>query len=275
VEVRALNNRYLKVTVRGSDPYPMFEAELEKVVRRHVRRGPVTVHVRVDRPIRTTDLPLNAAALTAYLQQIRAACVSAGATEYVEPLLAGVLALPGVVPEARHHGTPPEDEWPIVEQTLETALGRLTAMRREEGQAMAAELLALHRTVAGELESIRGLLPTVTASYRQRVLDRVRQAVADAGIAIQAEHLIREVALFADRSDVSEEVARLAAHLDQFAELVRKGDEAGRKLEFVLQEMGREINTLGSKAGDITVSRHGFEIKSALEKVREFVQNIE
>ena len=275
VEVRALNNRHLKVTVRGTDPYPMFEAELEKVVRRHVRRGTITVHVRVERPARPADLTLNPAALTAYLRQVRAACDLAGTPEFVGPLLAGVLALPGVAPEPRHYGAPPEDEWPLVEQTLDAALNRLDVMRREEGRAMAAELLSQHRAVSAELEAIRTLLPGVTVGYRQRIFDRVRQALADAGVDLQPDHLIREVALFADRTDVSEEVTRLTAHLDQFADLVRKGEEAGRKLEFVLQEMGREANTLGSKAGDVTVSRHVFEIKATLEKVRELVQNIE
>jgi uncharacterized protein (TIGR00255 family) len=94
-------------------------------------------------------------------------------------------------------------------------------------------------------------------------------------VLINPDHLIREVALFAERTDVAEEVTRLAAHLDQFADLVRRGDEAGRKLEFVIQEMGREANTLGSKAGDVAVSRHVFEIKAALEKIRELVQNVE
>jgi uncharacterized protein (TIGR00255 family) len=275
VEVRALNNRHLKVTVRGTDPYPMFEAEVEKVVRRHVRRGTVTVHIRVERAAGPADLTLNAPALVTYLRQIRAACDDAGTPEFAAPLLAGVLALPGVAPEARHFGSPPEDEWPAVEQTIEAALRQLDAMRREEGEAMEAELLAHHRTVGTELDAVRGLLPGVTADYRQRILERVRQAVADAGVVVQPDHLIREVALFADRTDVSEEVTRLTAHLAQFADLVRKGDEAGRKLEFVIQEMGREANTLGSKAGDVTVSRHVFEIKATLEKVRELVQNVE
>jgi uncharacterized protein (TIGR00255 family) len=275
VEVRALNNRHLKVTVRGSDPYPMFEAEIEKVVRRHVRRGTITVHVRVDRPARPTDLNLNTTALAAYLQQIRTACADAGAPEFVGELLAGVLALPGVAPEPRHFGSPPEDEWPVVESTLEAALGRLDEMRRGEGRVMAEELLAHHRAVATELDALRGLLPRVSADYRQRLLERVRQAIGDAGVAIQPDHLIREIALFADRTDVSEEVTRLSAHLTQFADLVRKGEEAGRKLEFVLQEMGREANTLGSKAGDVAISRHVFEIKATLEKVRELVQNVE
>jgi uncharacterized protein (TIGR00255 family) len=275
VEVRALNNRHLKVSVRGSDPYPMFEAEVEKVVRRHVRRGTITVHIRVERPARPADLNLNRAALTTYLQQIRTACEDAGTPDLAGAILPGVLALPGVAPEPRHFGSPPDEEWPAVEQTLDAALRRLDAMRREEGRAMAAELLAHHRAVEGELESLRSLLPRVTTDYRQRLLERLRQAIGDAGIAIQPDHLIREVALFADRTDVSEEVTRLGAHLAQFAEIVRKGDEAGRKLEFVLQEMGREANTLGSKAGDVAVSRHVFEIKATLEKVRELVQNVE
>jgi uncharacterized protein (TIGR00255 family) len=276
VEVRAVNNRYLKVTVRGTDPYPMLESELEKVIRRHVRRGTLLVQIRVERQARPADLRLNVAALTAYAQQIRAACEAADAPELVAPILAGSLALPGVAPEGNHFGSPPDDEWPVVEQTLETALGKLDAMRRDEGRAMAAELLLHHRHVVDQLELIRQHLPAVMADYRQRLLERVRLAVSDAGVAVEPQHLIREVALFADRSDVAEEVTRLASHLDQFAEVVRKGDEgAGRKLEFVVQEMGRETNTLGSKAGDVTISRHVVEIKATLEKIRELVQNVE
>jgi uncharacterized protein (TIGR00255 family) len=275
IEVRALNNRHLKLTVRGTDPYPMFEAELEKVVRRHVKRGTITVHVRVQRLARSTDLTLNAAALTTYLQQIRLACEDAGTPEFIGPVLSGVLALPGVAPEAGYLGTPPEEEWPVVERTLDAALQRLNSMRREEGKLMAEELLNHHRTVTSALEAVRGILPTITIEYRRRMLDRVRLALADAGIAVQPDHLVREVALFADRMDVSEEVTRLSAHLDQFAELVRKGEEAGRKLEFVIQEMGREANTLGSKAADVNISRNVFEIKATLEKIRELVLNVE
>jgi uncharacterized protein (TIGR00255 family) len=275
VEVRAVNNRHLKVTVRGTDPYPMFEAEVEKVVRKHVHRGTITIHVRVARQAGGVDLALNTAALASYLRQVRLACEEAGTPEYVGPLLSGVLSLPGVAPEGRSPGSPPPDEWPVVEQTLTAAFKNLNEMRREEGKAMAAELLALHASITAELAAIRTLLPNVTSDYRTRLLERVRQAVADAGVAIHPEHIIREVALFSDRTDVAEEVTRLSAHLEQFADLVRKGDEAGRKLEFLIQELGRETNTLGSKAGDVAISRHVFEIKSALEKVRELALNVE
>lgn len=275
VDVRSVNNRHLKVTVRGTDPYPLHESEIEKVVRRTVRRGSVTVYVRVERPNPLTDSTINTEALTAYIRQIRRACDAAGCPEYVGPLMTAALTLPGVVPEPCHFGTPPDEEWPLVRATLESALAKLDAMRAEEGRATSTELMALHAVIRQELAGVRSLLPTITAGYRQRLLDRVNSALAEAGVSLQPEHLIREVALFADRVDVSEEVTRLTSHLEQFAAIVSEGTEAGRRLEFLVQEMGREANTLGSKAGDIGISRHVLEIKATLEKIRELVQNIE
>ena len=277
VEVRAVNNRYLKVTVRGTDPYPMLESELEKVVRRHVRRGTLLIHVRVERPAKAKDLALNAAALKGYLGQLQKVCDDAGLPQlYAAHLFAGVLALPGVAPEAGYVGAPPDDEWPVVEKTLEAALKNLDAMRRDEGRAMGTELLQQHAAIGTHLGAIRTHLPAVMADYRHRLLDRIRVVLTEAGVGISPEHVVREVALYADRTDVSEEVTRLASHLEQFADLVRKGEEgAGRKLEFVIQEMGRETNTLGSKAGDVVLSRHAVEIKATLEKLRELVQNVE
>ena len=276
IEVRSVNNRHLKVTVRGTEPYPMLEAELEKVVRKHVRRGTLLIHVRVQRQAASPDLALNTATLASYLRQIREACESAGTPQFIPPLLAGVLSLPGVAPESTRAGAPPEDEWPVVERTLEAALKNLDRMRRDEGRAMAAELLQLHKQIGEELAAIRVHLPEVMHEYRQRILERVRQAVGDVGVAVEPHHLVREVALYADRTDVAEEVTRLTAHLEQFAQIVNNDEDgAGRKLEFVVQEMGRETNTLGSKAGDVAISRRAIEIKAALEKIRELVLNVE
>lgn len=278
VEVRSVNNRHLKVVVRGSDPYPLLEAEFEKVVRKTVRRGSVLVHVRVDRETKSTDLKLNANAVRTYLGQLKAACAEAGTPELLPSLAAGLLQLPGVAADPSSATAASDEEWPVVEKLLNQALAKLDAARKVEGQSMAAELRSLHAVLARELAGVRECLPAVVANFRARILERVRQAVGDAGIAVEPEHLIREVALFADRSDVSEELSRFAAHLDQFADVVANGsgpDGAGRRLEFVVQEMGREANTLGSKAGDATVSRHGFEIKATLEKIRELVQNVE
>src|SRR4051812_10947232 len=152
VEVRTVNNRYLKVSVRGSDPYPMLEPELEKLVRKFVRRGTVTIHVRCDRQGRGTDFVLNAVALRSYLDQVRAVCDQIGWQVPVPALLGQILNLPGVAPEPGGvSGRPPDDELAAVEKTLGEALARLHAMRQQEGKAMADELLAHRQTIADHL----------------------------------------------------------------------------------------------------------------------------
>src|SRR5262249_47574464 len=152
---RAVNNRYLKVTVRGSDPYPMFEAELEKVVRRHIRRGTLLVQIRVERPGQTGDLKLNAAALKAYVQQIRDVCEEVGEPEYAAPLRGGAPVAPGVAEDAVHCGAPQEHGAPGVKRTLEAALRRPAVMRKKEGRAMPTALLHPNRHIKDQLELIR------------------------------------------------------------------------------------------------------------------------
>jgi uncharacterized protein (TIGR00255 family) len=276
IEIRSVNNRHLKVMVRGSEPYPLYEADIEKVVRKTVRRGSLHVQIRVERDAKLADQKLNIRALRAYKQQVIEACDGLDSAA-VNAVLSGLLSLPGIVPETAVNSRLPADEWPIVESLLEDALQRLDAARKEEGRAMAAELMTLHKNMGSELVKLRQYLPTVMANYRQRILERVRQAVADSGVIVETDQLIREVAIFADRTDVAEEVTRFTAHLEQYAEIVSNGapEGAGRRLEFVVQEMGREANTMGSKAGDVTISRHVVEIKATLERVRELIQNVE
>jgi uncharacterized protein (TIGR00255 family) len=277
VEVRTVNNKFLKISVRGTEPYPMLEPELEKRVRKHVRRGSVTIHIRVDRRHSSTDFQLNVPALRTCIEQVHALCRDLGTPQLAAGILSSALLVPGITPAPGNvGGRPPDDEFHAVEDALESALKQLHGMRQEEGQAMADELLQLHQIIAGRLQDIRNLIPGSTQNFRQRLRDRVSQALAEHRVAVSEENLIREVAVFSERSDVSEEITRLASHLDQFEKIVRReNDSPGRKLEFVAQEMGREANTVGSKAGDVAISQHVIEIKSALEKVRELVQNIE
>ena len=276
VEVRSVNNRYLKTTVRGTDPYPLQEPEIEKIVRRYIRRGSVLVHIRVDRPGSSSQARINTGVLKAYLEQIQSVCGETGRLDLMPSLVSNVLTLPGVAHESGLAEGIPDDEWPIVEATLEKALTQLDASRKDEGQAMAKDLLYHHQHLMDQLELVKQILPHVMVAYRARLLDRVKAAVAEAGVSLEPDHLIREVALYADRTDVAEEVVRLEAHLSTYAEIIRTGTEgAGRRLEFVVQEMGREVNTLGSKAGDVGISRHAVEMKATLEKIREMVQNVE
>jgi uncharacterized protein (TIGR00255 family) len=275
IELRAVNNRYLKVTLRAAEPYNLLEPEVEKVLRRTIRRGTIQVHLRCHRQESAQDFQVNAVALRSYLEQLRPVLRELNLPYGGETLLSQALALPGVVPEPATAGFQMDEEWPLVEKVLQQAIDKLQAMRQEEGRAMAREMLQLRDQIAAELSRIRERVPTVAVAYRDRLLERVRILLSELDVQIDRSDLIKEVSIFAERSDIAEEVVRLASHLDQFQDILREPESAGRKLEFLTQEMFRETNTIGSKASDVEISRHVVEIKGALEKIRELVQNVE
>ena len=275
VEMRAVNNRYLKVVLRASEPYNLLEAEFEKVIRRTVRRGALQVNLRCQRKNSAQDFQLNTVALRSYLDQLNSVCQQLSLPDRGASLFSQALTLPGVVPESATGSLRKDEEWPLLERVLQQAIERLQIMRLEEGRAMAQELLQYRDQIGAELEQIRQRTPQVTVLYRDRLLDRVRGLLSELDVKMDRSDLIKEVSVFAERSDVAEEVVRFASHLDQFQEVFKEPESAGRKLEFLVQEMGREANTIGSKASDVEISRRVVEIKSTLEKIRELVQNIE
>jgi uncharacterized protein (TIGR00255 family) len=275
VELRAVNNRYLKVSLRAAEPYNLLEPEFEKVIRKVARRGTIQVHLRCQRRFAPQDFQVNAVALRGYLTQLRTVAEELGLPDRGQSLLGQVLALPGVVPEPVSSGFSLEAEWPVVERVLGQALAKLQAMRDEEGRAMARELLSLRDHIGAELAQVRARAPQVSVAFRDRLLERVRGLLTELDVQIDRTDLIKEVSVFAERSDIAEEVVRLASHLEQFQDVVNEPESAGRKLEFLTQEMFREANTIGSKASDVDISRHVVEIKAALERVRELVQNVE
>jgi uncharacterized protein (TIGR00255 family) len=283
VEVRSVNNRHLKLSCKISEPYGALEPELEHLVRDRLRRGAVQISVRVERPRQAEDYKLNTVALLSYRDQLRALSASATASEQCEHErnqtaeidLGTLLALPGVVEEVRSVPCDPYEDWPAIAQVVTEAIEKLQSVRAREGEAMARELETLGRSVEDELARIAERGPLVVQAYQKRLTERIAVLVADQGVTVDPNDLVREIAIMADRSDISEEIVRLRAHMVQYHETLREPDGAGRKLEFVLQEVGREINTIGSKASDVEISRKVVEIKGVLEKIRELVQNVE
>ncbi|MCS7045746.1 MAG: DUF1732 domain-containing protein, partial [Gemmataceae bacterium] len=168
-----------------------------------------------------------------------------------------------------------QEDWPKIEKVLVQAIDRLHAMRQEEGRAMADELLRFRTMILSHLHAIRTRAPQIVALFRDRLHERVRCLLKNMDVEIDRVDLIREVSIFAERSDIAEEIVRLATHLDHFAEIMNEGESPGRKLEFLTQEMFREANTIGSKASDVEISREVVEIKGILEKIRELIQNVE
>jgi uncharacterized protein (TIGR00255 family) len=273
VEMRTVNNRHFKLSARISEEYVAMESALELLVRERVKRGTVQVSVRVDRPRRPEDYRLNLVALTSYRDQLAAlqGTESAGAPVDLGPLL----ALPGVVEEVRAPGRASDEDWPEIARVVSRALDALEAARAREGRAMAVELVALGRSLGDYLGRIADRAPMAVQAYQKRLTDRVQALVLEQGVTVEPDDLIREVAILADRCDISEEVVRLRAHLAGYVAIIEDPASSGRKLEFLVQEMGREINTIGAKASDIEISRSVVEVKALLEKIRELIQNVE
>jgi uncharacterized protein (TIGR00255 family) len=273
VELRALNNRYLKVSLRAAEPYYLLEPEIERALRQRVKRGTIQVHLTVHRQPRAGDYQLNHVAIRTYVDQLHRLQKELRLAGEVP--FAHILALPGVVVEPDRLQVDPGSDWGLVEPVFREALERLQAMRAEEGRAMEQELLSLCSQIANELERIRVRAPLVVTQYRDKLHERVRGLLAELDVVMDRNDLIKEVSIFAERSDITEEVVRLTSHISQFHDICKEPESPGRKLEFLTQEMFREANTIGSKANDVDIARHVVEIKGAIEKIRELIQNVE
>lgn len=273
VEVRTINSRYFKLSIRANEPYSAFEPEIEDIVRKHVKRGTVQVNLRVDRAKAPEDFRINVAALSSYRDQLEKLHAQWHLKEPVT--LERLLILPGVVDEASYQREDIEADWPLIAQTIESSLGRLSQMRSEEGRAMSDDLRANLQTIGAELNSVAQRAPLVVEQYRQRLEERLKKVLAEFQLTLEPADLIKELSLYAERSDISEEIVRLRSHLVQFDSMLEASESSGRKLEFLTQEMFRETNTIGSKSNDLDIARHVIEMKAAIERIREMIQNIE
>ena len=266
IEVRTINSRYFKLTVRSNEGYSSLEPQIDAQVRGHIKRGTVQVSLRVARMRPSDDFRINEAVLKGYRQQLES--IRGGANS--EPIrLEALLQLPGVIDENVRGLADVESDWPLVKETLEAAMANMAHMRAEEGRAMSNDLAANCAAIAVQLDEIDRRAPDVSTAYRARLAERLNKTLAEFDISLDVNALIREVSIYAERSDISEEIVRLRSHLEQFAAIMTLEDSSGRKLEFLTQEMFRETNTIGSKANDVQIARHVIEIKAAIERMRE------
>lgn len=280
VEIRSVNNRHLKVNFRAEESLLCFETEVEKLVRNRLHRGTVLVVLDSVRPSRAESFKVNRVALDSYLSQVVEALGGRIPEHSVGALVGGILQLQGVVADRNTRSTPREEDWPIIAGVIETALDHVSLMRQREGGHMALELLSMSKQIRETVAKVRVRVPASLAFQQERLQERIRQLLAmhEPRVELDHAHLTREIALIADRADISEEMVRLESHLDQFESMVQgpaNGEGTGRKLEFLIQEMGRETNTMGSKSPDVEISRSVVDIKATLERIRELVLNVE
>lgn len=270
-ELRTVNNRYFKLSLRVTEGYSSLEPRVESLIREFMRRGTVYATLRIERQSAPSDFRLNTVALCAYRQQLAQLTHRSEDQVNLEPLL----LLPGVVDESALGLGSVETVWPVAEAALRDACQRVNDMRRDEGTAMAEDLRSNRRAIGEQLEAIAERAPLVVDAYRLRLRERLNQLLAEFDVTAAPSDAVREVGIFAERCDISEEIVRLRSHLEQFESYLRSAESSGRKLEFLTQEMFREANTIGSKANDAEIARHVIEIKTAIERVREMIQNVE
>ncbi len=271
VEVRTVNNRFLKCSIRLPDVYTAFESEIEKLIRASISRGTVNLTVRFERTAEAARYRIDDGALSDFVEQARAASAS---LELPLHSLDAFLSLPGVISE-RLGAEDAADDWPIVEAAVTESLRILNTFRRSEGTAMADELRTNLDVIEAELDAIAEQAPVVVREFRDRLRERVAELLDGANATVSDTDLIREVSLYADRVDINEEITRLRSHLGQFRAFLDGEQSQGRKLDFLTQEMVREVNTIGSKANNVAIAHRVVEMKAAVEKIREILQNIE
>ncbi len=189
--------------------------------------------------------------------------------------MSDLLPLPGVVVESELTADAVDSFWPDVETAVRKSLDQFEHFRQTEGRQMQNDLQLQCRTIAEQVDAVAALAPQVVAEYRTKLLERLQNAVAESGVSVSESDLIREVAVYADRCDINEEITRLRSHLQQFESFLNADQSQGRKLEFLGQEMFREINTIGSKTGNVAIAHRVVDMKAAIERIREILQNVE
>ena len=276
LELRSVNHRYFKFSTRLPDELQSLEPELEACLRRRFGRGSFSAALKLRLSGEAATSDVNDAALLGYLEHLEAIKQRLGGEE-VTIDLTQLLTLPGVLEAAEASTERLDQARPVVLALLAEAAERLDAMRSAEGERLTAELRCQHGRLAAVTEQIAARAPVVVEEYHGRLLQRVQTLTDAAELRVDASDLLKEVAVFADRADIAEEVARLRSHLDQFEGLLAAdpGEPTGRTLDFLTQEMLRECNTIGSKSNDTEISRGVVEAKSLVDRLKEQVQNVE
>jgi uncharacterized protein (TIGR00255 family) len=271
VELKAVNHRFSEVVFRMPRQFNALEDQARKLIQNRVSRGRIDVFISWDAEAKARGVKVDKELAIAYYNALIELGGEIGSKS--ELSLDTLARLPDVLKVEEGEVTA-EDLWPTFAAATAQAVENLLTMREREGEALAADLLSRVDRLAEIRATVLQRAPQVVDEYRQKLSRRLEELLSQATM-VDPQRLAQEVALFADRSDVTEELQRLSSHLAQFREAFAAGEAVGRKLDFLVQEIGREVNTIGSKANDAIITAQVVEAKSELEKIREQVQNIE
>lgn len=272
VEARSVNHRHLDIALRLPRALAVHEPDARRLIQSRVERGRVDVAVQLapapGQPAQ--QVRLDHALAQEYVARARELAAATGVAGDVT--LPWLLERSGVV-RIEEVETTDVPTWPVLAEALNRALDGLAATRAAEGEALAAELATLHAALHAEVTAIAGRAAAAAARRETRLRERIKALIGDA--TVDESRVLAEVAIWAEKTDIAEEVTRLRAHLEQVALLLAKGGAVGRPLDFLIQELNREVNTVASKADDLELSQAAIAAKGILEKMREQAQNLE
>ena len=270
VEIQSVNKRQSDVTLNLPDRLAELEPEMRTVIAQHIHRGRLTVRVSLEHARTGFSSVVNHGLAKAYLRSLRSLREELKLPG--EITIETILQAPGVIDTPRDTALAPTTHAATL-AALKIALQKLLSMRAKEGANLLKDLMHRTKVVHQTLATIRKLQPRATRRYQSQLQERIKKLGLD--VSVDDDRLVKEIALFAERSDFSEEVTRLESHLDQFVQTSKKQEPIGRTLEFLSQEIARELNTLSAKANDAEISQLVVRCKAELEKIREQIQNVE
>ena len=273
VEARSVNHRHLDVAVRLPNAWAALDVDVRRLVQARIERGRVDVNVQVGplTSVSSRAVRVDATLARRYVDQARQLADELGLAADVP--LGWVLERPGVLELTDAPPVAAAAVWPLVAEALGRALDELIERRSVEGAALASELRALAGSLGASVDQMAARAPVASARREERLRERMTALLA--GSPIDESRIATEVAVWATKTDVTEELARLRVHLEEFGLMLAKGGSVGRQFDFLIQEMNREVNTVASKVDDLDLSQAALGAKGLLEKIREQVQNLE
>ncbi len=271
VEIKSVNHRYYEYTSRLPRTYGFLDDKLKSYLQGSISRGKVDVYVSID----IVDAPgsevaVNYALAEGYLRGLRALAERYGLRDDIT--VANLARYPDIL-TVRKAAEDEEKIWEAVRRVADMALERFLQMREREGARMREDVLNRRRTILEAVAVVEERSPQTVKEHMDKVEARMRELLDTA--TVDEQRLLTEAALFADKIAVAEETVRLRSHLDQLEHMLDSGEPVGRKLDFLVQEINREANTIGSKSQDVQLARVVVDIKAEIEKIREQIQNIE
>ena len=279
VELKTVNNRYFKLSLRLTEGYGVLEQRIEALLRSVIERGTVNANIRILGTREGSGFQIQTTVLESYVKQLSETATTLGQKGYAlhgSLRLDQLITLPGVViSENERDESQNEKIRALLEKAIREALDTLQTMRKAEGESMEKDLRTNVDSLRQWIGKITKLAPRVAPQYQQRLKERIEKALTEQGLPLGDAEFVRELAIYADRCDISEELVRFQSHLEQFTSAIQSKESCGRKLDFLTQELFREVNTIGSKANDADISKSVVETKTVIERIREMVQNVE